>query len=425
MTVDPREGYADVVIVGAGHAGAQTALTLKQHGFTGSILMIGEEPHLPYERPALSKDYLSGSKSFDRIQLRPRSFWSDRAIDVLTGGRVVTLDAEAKAVHLADGRSFSYGHLVWATGGHARRLTCSGHDLAGVHSVRSRSDVDRIMAELDAVSRVVVIGGGYIGLEAAAVLVKLGKRVTVIEAQSRVLARVAGSALSRFYEVEHRAHGVEVRLDCKVACIEAREGRAAGVRLDSGEVVPGDLVIVGVGIVPAIGPLEAAGAQTGNGVTVDAEGRTSLADVFAVGDCALRPNPFAGGAAVRLESVQNANEAAIATAGAIMGLPPVSPVVPWFWSNQYDLKLQTVGLSFGHDAEVIRGDPVSRAFSVVYLKGGVVVALDCVNSVRDYVQGRLLVLVGARVEADALADPAVALKDLTPGRSAVPAPASC
>ena len=403
----------DVVIVGAGHGGAQAAIALRQRGFAGSIAMIGEEPELPYERPPLSKDYLAGDKPFDRILIRPAAFWAERDVTMLSGHRVVCVDPDTRGVTTGGGRTIGYGRLIWAAGGHARRLACSGHDLAGVHSVRSRADVDRMTDELPATTRVCVIGGGYIGLEAAAVLSKLGKRVTVLEARDRVLARVAGVALSRFYEAEHRAHGVDVRLGVAVACIEGHDGRATGVRLATGEVVPAEMVIVGIGIVPAVEPLLAAGALGGDGVAVDANGLTSLPDVYAIGDCALHANPFAQRTAVRLESVGNANDMAATVARAITGDPAPYHAVPGFWSTQYDLKLQTVGLSAGHDTAVLRGDPATRGFSVVYLKDGRVLALDCVNAVRDYVQGRALVADAARVDADRLADPTVPLKEMT------------
>jgi 3-phenylpropionate/trans-cinnamate dioxygenase ferredoxin reductase subunit len=402
----------DVLIVGAGHGGAQAAIALRQRKFAGTIAIIGEEPELPYERPPLSKDYLAQEKPFERILIRPESFWVEREVAMLTGRRVVSVDPEGHGVTTADGETIGYGQLIWAAGGHARRIACEGHDLGGVHSVRTRADVDRMVEELATTTRVAVIGGGYIGLEAAAVLAKLGKTVTVLEALDRVLARVAGEALSRFYEAEHRAHGVDVRLGARVEHIEGEDGRVTGVRLAGGEIVPAGMVIVGIGIVPAVEPLRAAGAEGGNGVAVDEHGRTSLPDIFAVGDCALHANPFAEGIPIRLESVQNANDMATVVARAIIGEPEPYHAVPWFWSNQYDLRLQTVGLSVGHDQEILRGDPASRAFSIVYLKQNRVIALDCVNSVKDYVQGRALVT--GRVVADSrrLADAAVPLKSL-------------
>lgn len=402
----------DVVIVGAGHGGAQAAIALRQAKFAGTIALIGAEPELPYERPPLSKEYLSGEKPFERLLIRPEAFWRERAVTLLPGRTVVSVDAAAQRVATDGGETIGYAHLVWAAGGAARRLSCGGHDLAGVHTVRTRADADRMMAELPGVAQAVVIGGGYIGLEAAAVLAKAGKRVVLLEALDRVLARVAGEALSRFYEAEHRAHGVDVRLGVAVDRLVGEGGRVTGVRLADGGIVPAQMVIVGIGIVPAVAPLLEAGAAGGNGVAVDAQCRTTLPGVFAIGDCALHANAFAAGASIRLESVQNANDQATVAAKTIMGEATAYHAVPWFWSNQYDLKLQTVGLSTGHDATVTRGDPAMRGFSVVYLREGRVIALDCVNAVKDYVQGRRLVEQGTVADPARLADAGVALRDL-------------
>jgi 3-phenylpropionate/trans-cinnamate dioxygenase ferredoxin reductase subunit len=404
----------DVVIVGAGHGGAQAAVALRQNKFAGTIAMIGDEPELPYERPPLSKEYLAGDKEFERILIRPAKFWQEREVTTLLGAGVVKVDPAAHTVELATGETIGYGALIWATGGSPRKLVCSGHSLRGVHAVRTRADVDQLVRELPAVERVVVIGGGYIGLEAAAVLTKFGKHVTVLEALDRVLARVAGEPLSRFYEGEHRAHGVGLRTGVAVACIEEADGAATGVRLADDEVLPAQMVIVGIGIIPATVPLIAAGAEGGNGVAVDAQCRTSLPDVFAIGDCAAHANRFAEGAVIRLESVQNANDQATIVAKTIMGEAVHYESVPWFWSNQYDLRLQTVGLSTGHDALVVRGDIAARSFSVVYLKAGRVIALDCVNATKDYVQGRALVLAGAIIDPAALARADVPLKEMLP-----------
>jgi 3-phenylpropionate/trans-cinnamate dioxygenase ferredoxin reductase subunit len=403
----------DVVIVGAGHGGAQAAVALRQNKFEGSIAMVGDEPELPYERPPLSKEYFSGEKSFDRIMIRPASFWADRNVDMLLSRRVTAVDPAAHQLTLSDGSMLSYGKLIWATGGAPRKLTCSGHDLPGVHGVRTREDADRMLSEMERTTNVVVIGGGYIGLEAAAVLSKFGKKVTVLEALDRVLARVAGEALSRFYEAEHRAHGVDVQLSAKVDCIVG-EGRVTGVRMADGSIIPADMVIVGIGIVPAVEPLIAAGAAGGNGVDVDEYCRTSLPDIYAIGDCAMHANAFADGARIRLESVQNANDQAGTAAKHILGIGEPYHAVPWFWSNQYDLRLQTIGLSLGYDETVIRGDPANRSFSVVYLRNGKVLALDCVNAVKDYVQGKALVAGGIAPDKAALADPETPLKSLLP-----------
>jgi 3-phenylpropionate/trans-cinnamate dioxygenase ferredoxin reductase subunit len=402
----------DVVIVGGGHAGGQAAASLRQAGFAGSVALLSAEADPPYERPPLSKDYLAGERTFETMLLRPPGFWAEKSVALRLNETVVQVDAAARRLTTSSGHIHGYGALIWAAGGVPRRLSCGGHDLAGVHTVRTRADADRMRAELVSARRAVVIGGGYIGLEAAAVLRKAGKAVTIVEMQDRVLARVAGAALSAFYAAEHRAHGVEILLGAAVDCIEGQDGRVSGVRLADGAVLPADLVVVGIGLVPSVAPLLAAGAKGGNGVDVDAQCRTSLSHVFAVGDCAAHENRFAGGARIRLESVQNAADQAQVAAKCIAGAKVAYDSVPWFWSNQYDLRLQTIGLSLGHDAAVLRGDPASRSFSVVYLREGRVIALDCVNAPRDYVQGKALVLAGAAPDVALLTDAATPLKSL-------------
>ena len=401
----------DVLVVGAGHGGAQAAIALRQNKFEGSIAIIGDEPELPYERPPLSKDYLAGEKPFERLLIRPAAFWEERQVAMLTGRTIVLVDPAAKTVATATGETIGYGALIWAAGGKPRRLACEGGDLPGIHTVRTRADVDAMIAELPDMRQVAVIGGGYIGLEAAAVLAKLGREVTVLEAQDRVLARVAGEPLSRFFEAEHRAHGVTMRTGVQVEAILG-DARVTGVRLAGGEIIPAQMAIVGIGIEPAVAPLLDAGAAGGNGVLVDAQCRTSLPDIYAIGDCALHANPHAGDRVIRLESVQNANDQANVAARTICGIEASYDAVPWFWSNQYDLKLQTVGISAGHNQMVVRGDPAARSFSVIYLAQGRIIALDCVNATRDYVQGRRLVVEGLAADPARLADPATVLKDL-------------
>jgi 3-phenylpropionate/trans-cinnamate dioxygenase ferredoxin reductase subunit len=404
--------HADVVIVGAGHGGAQCAIALRQNGFAGTVVMVGREPEPPYERPPLSKEYFAREKTFERLYIRPPEFWGEKGVEVTLGTEVTDVDPAARELTLSNGSSLTYGTLVWATGGDPRRLDCSGADLAGVHFVRTRADCDQLMGEIDGgVRNVAVIGGGYIGLEAAAVLTKLGCTVTLLEALPRVLARVAGEDLSAFYESEHRAHGVDLRTGVTVEAFEG-EGRITGVRLGDGTVVPADAVIVGIGIVPAVGPLIAAGAAGGNGVDVDEFCRTSLPDIYAIGDCAAFACDYAGGLVMRVESVQNANDMGTCVAKSICGDAQAYHAFPWFWSNQYDLRLQTAGISAGYDSTVVRGNPDERSFSVVYLKEGKVVALDCVNMVKDYVQGRKLVEAGASPDPDQLADTSVPLKEL-------------
>ncbi|MEN9683501.1 MAG: hypothetical protein RLZZ427_1252 [Pseudomonadota bacterium] len=403
--------HYDVLIVGAGQGGAGAAIQLRQQGFTGSVGMIGREAEPPYERPPLSKEYMLGDKTFDRLYIRQPDFWAGKDIDLVLGTEVTAIDPAARSVRLSDGRSATYGDVIWATGGDPRRLTIPGAALPGVHGVRTRDDADAILGELAGVTRVVVIGGGYIGLEAAAVLRKLGKEVTLLEVLPRVLARVAGPQLSEFYEAEHRAHGVDLRTETGVDAILGSD-RVTGVKLADGSEIACELVIVGIGIIPAVGALIAAGAAGGNGVDVDEFCRTSLPHVYAIGDCAAHASQFAEGAVIRLESVQNANDQATCAVKAILGAPEAYTATPWFWSNQYDLKLQTVGLSAGHDATVLRGDPAARSFSVLYLKAGKLIAIDAVNAMKDYVQARKLVEEAAAITPEDLADATRPLKEL-------------
>lgn len=403
--------HYDILIVGGGHGGAQAAIALRQAKFEGSIGIVNAEAEYPYERPPLSKDYFAGDKAFERIMIRPAAFWAERSVDMMLGQRVESVDAAGHSVTTADGTVISYSNMIWATGGSPRQLPVEGSNLRGMHVVRTRADVDAMLDGLDDVAEVVIVGGGYIGLEAAAVLRKMGKKVTVLEAMDRVLARVAGEPLSRFYEAEHRAHGVDLRLNVEIAAIEGDE-YVTGVRLADGEVVPAQMVIVGIGIIPAVAPLLTAGAAGGAGVDIDAYCRTSLPDIFAIGDCAAHANSFAGGNIIRVESVQNANDMANAVAKSLTGELTKYHAVPWFWSNQYDLRLQTVGISAGYDATVLRGDPDARSFSLVYLKSGHVIALDCVNATKDYVQGRAFVTEGLSPTPEQLANTEVTLKEL-------------
>ncbi|MBT8427316.1 MAG: FAD-dependent oxidoreductase, partial [Erythrobacter sp.] len=356
--------HYDVVIVGSGHGGAQAAIALRQAGHEDSILMVSRDRNPPYERPPLSKEYLAGDKPFEKILIRPEQFWADRNVTLHPGANVNEVDPVSHVLKLSDDSSVTYRKLIWAGGGDARRLGCPGAELAGIHTIRSRRDTDALKDQLEAgARRAVVIGAGYIGLEAAAVLRKMDCDVTVVEMQDRVLARVAGPEISDFYAAEHRAHGVDLRLETGVERIEGDGEKVTGVTLSTGETAACDIVIVGIGIVPAVGPLIAAGAAGSNGVDVDTFCRTSLDDIYAIGDCAAHPNPYAGNAVIRLESVQNANDMATVAAKAIMGDKQDYDAVPWFWSNQYDLRLQTVGIANGYDAAVLRGEPETRKFS--------------------------------------------------------------
>ncbi|MBY4609433.1 FAD-dependent oxidoreductase [Rhizobium sp. 9T] len=408
MTPDNLTRSFDCVIVGGGHGGSQTAAALRQSGFTGSIALIGAEPEVPYDRPSLSKDYLAGKKTFDRMHLRPQDFWGAREVELLLGRHVRAVDPTARTVMTDRGESFSYGQLVWAAGGDPRRLSCLGSDLASVFYIRSKADCDALIDVLPDAQRIVIIGGGYFGLEAAAVFREIGKDVTLVEALDRVLARVAGEPISRFYENEHRARGVDIRLNSNVASLEGANDRVSSVVLASGEAIAADIVVVGIGIIPSVDPLIAAGANGANGVDVDQFCRTSLPNIYCVGDCARLEN----GPGIRIESVQNATDQATTAAKAICGQFKEYDATPWFWSNQYDLKMQTVGLNYGFDSLVTRGDPASRSFSVIYLKDGAVLALDCINSPRDYVQGRKLVDSAAMIDPAALADTSRHLKEI-------------
>lgn len=406
-----RTDSFDCLIVGAGHAGAETAIALRQSGYQGSIGLIGDEPVPPYERPALSKEYLAGKNDFSQLLLRPPDYWAKHRVVLRLGRRVTAIDAQAHLATCDDGTVISYRTLVWAAGGVARTLDCPGNDLAGVRSIRTKADCDQLIAALPRSQRFIVIGAGFVGLEAAAVLRGMGKQVDVVEALDRVLARVTAEPVSRFYEAEHRSHGVRLHLGAGIAEILGRGGAVIGARCTDGTVIDAEQVIVGIGMEPAIQPLLDAGAEPANnrsGVLVDDFCRTTIADVYCVGDCSI----LRSGAGLRIESRQNACEQAHTAAKAISGQPEPIRLVPWFWSNQYDVRLQTIGLSAGHDQLVLRGRPEDRSFSLVYLKNGVVIALDCINATRDYIQGRKLVEAGTRIPPDRLADEQTPLKEL-------------
>lgn len=403
----------DVVIVGAGHAGAQLALALRQKKYGGSVLLIGDEPHHPYERPPLSKEYLARLKAFERLLIRPPSFWLEKAIELALGCQVVSIDADSRLVNLASGETIGYGELVWAAGGHPRPLSCEGAGNSGVHAVRTRQHVDDLMAALDrGAESIVIVGGGYIGLEAAAVLSKLGRNVTLLEATPRLLSRVTGPEISSYVERVHTSHGVKIRTATQASEILGTGGRVTAVRTSDGDRLPADIVIVGIGLVPTVEPLRAAGAHVSDGVEVDEYCRTSIPRIYAIGDCARHRNPYANGQMVRLESVQNANDMAQTVAQAICGSPSPYVAIPWFWSNQYDMRLQTVGLSAGYHEVVSRGNPDNRRFSAIYLRDQSVIALDCINCGKDYVQGKALIKTGTKIEPSLLADDRIPLGSL-------------
>ncbi|WP_186042683.1 NAD(P)/FAD-dependent oxidoreductase [Burkholderia gladioli] len=409
----------DVLIVGAGHAGANCAMELRKAGFEGSVMLLSDETELPYERPPLTKDYFTGDRGGEQIRFRTAEAWLERGIEVRLAHRVEAIEPEAHRVRLADGATLQYGKLVWAAGGTPRRLACDGATLAGVHVIRAKHDIDALKADLAGREHVVIVGGGYVGLEAAASLTKLGGvRVTVVEAQDRLLARVAGEPLSAFIEGEHRARGVEIVTGAQVTALTGRDGRVSAVELADGRSIAADLVIAGIGIVPTAQLLLDAGAQGGNGVDVDPQCRTTLPDVYAIGDCARRAHPLVAGAALRIESVPSALEHAQIVAASITGKPLPKPGVPWFWSTQYDLRIQMAGIPDGYDEVAVRGELAARSFLVLYLRGGRLIALDAVNATKDYVQGRALLAADVTLTREQLEDLSVPLQARMPVASA-------
>ena len=399
----------EIIIVGAGHSGAQTGLALRKRGFDGAIGLIGEEPDPPYERPPLTKGYLEGATSRDRLFIRGGKVWSEKDIELIRNCQIEAIDLDNCTIKSGDGRAFAFKYLVWAAGGTARQLACEGATLPGVRQIRTVADVDWILTNLSQVSRVIVIGGGFIGLETSAGLRKLGKEVVLLEAEDRVLARVCAEPVSRFFEQAHRDAGVDIRLSAAVDRILQVGNKAAGVQLASGEEITGDLIIVGIGIAPNIDPLVQAGIACGRGVRVDARCRTSAANVFAVGDCTEYRSAWTENTWVGLESIQNANQMATVCADAMLGLDTTHTVVPWFWSNQFDIRLQTIGLSIGADNWLVRGNPEERSFSVIYLRNNTIIALDCINATADYIEAKKVLLRRAPDDLKILADPSCKL----------------
>lgn len=402
--------FADVLIVGGGQAGAQVALSLRAQGYNGSIRILDAGAHPPYERPPLTKAYLRGECEARDLRFRDDGYWAQSKIDVRLGQPVVRVDRSAHEVHTVPGKTFGYGILVWAAGGHARQLPL-GVGVRGVLSVRTLDDADLLRTHAAEIRDVVIIGGGFIGLEAAAVLRDRGANVTILEAQERLLARVTSPPVSEYFAELHRSHGSDVRVGVVVEDVLSRDGTVTGVRLADGEVIPADLVLVGIGLVPNVEPLAEAGIECQNGVDTDSRGRTADPRIYAVGDCANRVSEFSDGRRVRLESVPNATETGKSVADAIGGVSGRTEPVPWFWSHQFDTKLQTVGLFNGYDDFVVRGDVGSGAFSVIYLRGGVVIAIDSINSTRDFAQGKALVTARVPVRREDLGDPSRPLKE--------------
>jgi 3-phenylpropionate/trans-cinnamate dioxygenase ferredoxin reductase component len=399
-----------VVIVGAGQAGAQTAISLRQLGFDGRITLLGDELFPPYQRPPLSKKLMTGEMDVERTYIRSQTYYAKSGVDLALGVRVAAIDRARRAVLCEDGTALAYDYCVLCTGTRARRLDLPGGDLPGIFYLRTLADCARIKAAVATGARAVIIGGGYIGLEIAASLRKGRCEVTVLEALGRVLNRVVALPVSDFFAAEHARHGVEIVTGAAVAALEG-SGRVERVHCADGRVFAADIVVIGIGAAPNDELARAAGLAVENGVVVDDLGRTSHPAIFAAGDVTNHPNALFD-RRLRLESVHNAMAQAKAVAGAIAGQPAPYAEVPWFWSDQYDLKLQIAGVA-GPDAEhLLRGDPRSRAFSCLHLQGGRLVAIDAINRGADFLAAKALIRDAAPIDRARAADLDVKLSEL-------------
>ena len=402
---------AGAVIVGGGQAGFEAAASLRAEGYQSPITLLGEEPHLPYQRPPLSKGFVLDKQGLDEIELRPQSFYRDHGIEVRVGERVVHVNREGRSVRLKSGESIPYDSVVLAVGARNRSLPIDGAELDGVLYLRTLDESRELKSRVQRAQSVVVIGGGFIGLELAAVARTLGKSVTVLEAQPRLMPRVVAPAISEFYRELHTSQGATVVCGAMVSEIVGTGGQVRAVAVGGGRSFPADVVLVGIGVVPNVELAQGAGLKVGNGIIVDDCLRTSDPAIYAVGDCAEHPNTFAGGR-VRLESVQNACDQARCAAAAIAGRRAPYAALPWFWTDQYDVRLQMAGLSQKYDQTVTRGDIAARKFSVFYFKDGRLVAVDSVNRPADHMIARRLLAAKTVVTPADAADESVDLKKL-------------
>lgn len=398
---------AGMVIIGAGHAAGQAAASLRQEKYTGPITIIGDEAHLPYQRPPLSKAYLSGSQEVDRVYLRAEKFYQEKEIDLKLSTRATAIDPDAKAVELEDGSKIDYDKLLISTGSRPRLLSLPGSDLGGIHYLRTIDDVDGIRADMHEGANLVIVGGGYIGLEVAAVGIEQGLNVHVLEMEDRILQRVTTPTMSKYYDELHRGRGVQIHTNTGVTGFS---GDAKVQKVMCGDTeFAADMVIVGIGIVPNIELAEAAGIICDNGIVVDDHCQTSNPDIYAAGDCTNHPNALLD-RRLRLESVPNAMDQARTSASNMLGGDKSYAAIPWFWSDQYELKLQMVGFSADGSREVMRGDMASNQFAVFYLKDNTVVAADTVNSPKEFMLCKQLV--GKEADSAVLADSTSDLKSL-------------
>ncbi|HVZ99638.1 MAG TPA: FAD-dependent oxidoreductase [Caulobacterales bacterium] len=400
-----------VIIIGAGQAGGETAQRLRQGGFEGDITLIGEEPIAPYQRPPLSKKYLAGEYGQDRLMLRPPEVYAHENVALLTNTRAVWVDRANKRVRLEGGRELAYDALVLATGARPRVLKLAGADLAGSYVLRTIADIDAIRHDFKSGARLVVVGAGYIGLEAAAVARQLELDVTVVESAVRPLARVTSPDVAGFFLDEHTAQGVRFVLSAQPAVIKGVE-HVTGVRLADGAEIAADLVIAGIGVTPETTLASHSGLVVEDGVVTDRACRSSDPAIFAIGDCARRPMIHYGERMARLESVHNAVEGAKIVAATLLGQKPPAEEAPWFWSDQYDLKFQIAGLFQGYDRAIQRGSMEKRAFAMFYYKAGRLIAVDAVNRPGEYLGAKLLIQTGRSVAPDILADETRPMKEI-------------
>ncbi|MGV9869859.1 NAD(P)/FAD-dependent oxidoreductase [Rhodococcus koreensis] len=402
-----------VVIVGGGAAAAECAASLRMSRFAGAITVISAERNLPYELPALSKAFLTGSAGYDDIVIRPQSSYTDHDISLRLGVEVVSIDSGAHEIHLGNGETVPYDKLVIATGGRSRELSAPGAaESTRLHYFRSLEDAEKLRSRLMPSARLVVVGGGYLGLEVASAARHLGATVTVLEAMPRLLARVTSPAVSAFFARMHREEGVDVRLDTTVNSIFDVGNDQVKIELEGGEQLEADLVLVSIGLVPSVELAEKAGIEVDNGIRIDEFGRTSVPDIYAAGDCTSHPD-FENGGYRRLESLPNANETATTVAATILGQPRPYTSTPWFWSEQYGTRLQTVGLYRPGDEACVRGpSDVGRSFSVFYIRDGQVRAADIVSSPRDFAVAKSLVSQRIAVNPSDLTDMSIPLKDV-------------
>jgi 3-phenylpropionate/trans-cinnamate dioxygenase ferredoxin reductase subunit len=405
---------AAAVIIGGGQAGAEAATSLRQNGFEGRIVLFGEERHFPYMRPPLSKAFLARETSKESLAYKAAAAYEKAEVELRLGVRAKSIDRVSKKVILANGESIGYGKLILATGGRARELPVPGASLGNIFYLRSIDDVEALQPQMRPRHRLVIVGGGYIGLEAAAVAVKSGLAVTVLESAPRVLARVTAPAVSEFYERIHRQAGVAIRTGVTVSGFKASaSGDAAGkAECADGSSFPADAVLIGIGLVPNTELAESAGLEVDDGIVVDAASRTSDPDIYAIGDCAMHACHGFLRRRIRLESVPNALEQARAAAASIAGRPIAAAAAPWFWSDQYDLKLQMVGLSEGYDGLAIRGGTEKLSFIAFYLKEGIVIAADSINRPGEFMAAKRIVGERRAISPALLADESVSLKKL-------------